>query len=267
MQGTNVREIVKSLEPEQLYADFTEQLGRGLNREKYGIYDICASSYGDFMIKFNEAHHSGKLIRYIDLRIPSIDFSQLIFDRNINRNSEEENPEYTMMYQLIQHIHIKNSGLKYDAVRLKFESVMTRPDISVNEKQKYDNACAIYDTINQMRSMGARHTKYVVIPYGYRVSVNFPGNGVERMSFQLLPSNNGQETIKIEMPNVKITEKFNNYSDRTNMMLFEHAKEYMESLPIHKDLPQGTADFDRLRPGYRDLISKIVIARYPATER
>ena len=266
MQGANVREIVKSLEREQLYADFTEQLGRGMNREKYGIYDISASSYGEFMIKFNEAHHSGKLIRYIDLRIPSIDFSQLIFDRNINRNIDDENPEYTIMYQLIQHIHIKNSGLKYDAARLKFESVMTRPDVSVNEK-KYDNLCAIYDTINHMRSMGARNTKYVVIPYGYRVLVNFPGNGVERMCFQLLPSNNGQETIKIEMPNVKITEKLNNYSDRTNIMVFDHAKEYMDALPAHKDLPQGTANFDRLRPGYRDLISKIVVARYPATSR
>lgn len=262
MRTVNVREIAECLETSQLYADFTERFGRDLNREKYGIYDIHSSYYGPFMIRFNEAYNSGKLVHYIDLRIPSIEFSKLFFDCNIPMKIDTADSDYTALYKLIRHIKTNTSGMSFNEALDKFKSLMNRPDISTSTSasQKYVNARVIYDVINQMISMGPRNTKYSVLQYGFRVSVTFQDGATEIVNLQRLQSGN-HETVKIEIPSIKLTEKFNNYEDRTNIMLFNHATRYMNAMIPREQLTQGMELFDRLDDGYCKLMRQIISAR------
>ena len=260
MRAINVREIAECLETSRLYADFTERACREPNREKYGIYDIRNSYYGPFMIRFNEAYNSGKLVHYIDLRIPSIEFSKLFFDCNIPMKIDTADSDYTALYKIIRHINIQPSGMSFNAALEKFKSLMTRPDISTSASQKYINARVIYDVINQMISMGPRNTKYSVLQYGFRVSVTFQDGATEIVNLQRLQSGN-HETVKIEIPSIKLTEKFNNYEDRTNIMLFDHATRYMNAMIPREQLTQGMELFDRLDDGYCKLMRQIISAR------
>ena len=106
-----------------------------------------------------------------------------------------------------------------------------------------------------------------ITPYGYRVTVKFEGGATELMQFEhrVSQSNSEQETVKIEIPSIKLTEKFNNYEDRINMMLFDHAMRYMYSLKPRKELTQGTEKFDRLDAAYCTLISEVMTKRYGFT--
>ena len=263
MQTANVSEITELLQEGQLYADFTERSGSG-NRERFGIYDVRTSALGPLMIKFNEATRNGGLkVHYIDLRIPNIEFSELFFDCNIPMKINTAAPDFVLLRKLIQSIIIKPSGDTYDTALAKFNSIMTRPDMSMNATQKFVNARVIYDLINQMISMGPRNTKYSVIPYGFRVTVTFQGGVTELIQFEHRISNNSNhETIKIEIPSIKLTEKFNNYEDRTNIMLFDHAKRYMDALKPREQLTQGTEKFDRLDEEYCKLMKKLMSARH-----
>lgn len=261
MEETKVREITDFLAKEQLFAKFTERSGNK-NPERYGIYDIRNSSYGSFMIRFNEAYNSGKLVHYIDLRIPRIGFSEILYDYNFPiKKNNTENSDYRLLYDLIQRIRIRPSGISYDVALDNFRAVMTRPEISTNSTEKFTHACVMYDVINEMISMGPRNTKYVAIPYGYRVSVKFPG-GMEGMSFQSLPSTSeDHKTLKIEMLNVKVTEKFNNYEDHMNIMMFEQAERYMQAVPKGKSLAPGKEPFNRNTPQYLNFRAEVVRAR------
>ena len=263
MQTANVSEITELLQKGQIYADLTERSGRKVNPERYGIYDVRTSSLGPFMLKFNEAYNSGIVVHYIDLRIPNIEFSKLFMDCNMLVKSDSENQDYVLLYKLVQSMRIRPSGMTYDAALTKFDSIMTRPDISMNATQKYVHARVIYDVINQMISMGPRNTKYSVIPYGFRVTVTFQGGATERLNFEHRVSNNSDhETIKIEIPSIKLTEKFNNYEDRTNIMLFDHAVRYINALKPREQLTQGIERFDRLDEEYCKLMSKLMSARH-----
>ena len=262
MQTAKVSEITEILQEGQLYADFTERSGK-LNPEHFGIYDIKTSALGSFMIKFNEALNGGKSVHYIDLRIPNIEFSKLFFDCNMPMKIATTDPDYMLLRKLVQGIRIRPSGMTYDAALSKFDSIMTRPDISMNASQKYVHARVIYDVINQMISMGPRYTKYSVIPYGYRVTVTFQGGATELIQFEhRTSSKSDHETIKIEIPSIKLTEKFNNYEDRTNIMLFDHAKRYMDALKPREQLTQGMEIFDRLDEDYCKVMKKLMSARH-----
>ena len=267
MRTVNVSKIAELLQKGKLDAEFTERSGRGPNREGYGIYDVRTSALGPFMIKFNEALSGGKTVHYIDLRIPNIDFSKLFFDCNMPMKIETADPDYLLLRRLIQNIKTKPSEMNYDKALDKFNSIMEEHrNVSVDESQKYVNACVIYDVINQMISMGPSNTKYVVIPYGYRVTVKFEGGATELMQFEHRTSNNSDhETIKVEIPSIKLTEKFNNYEGRTNIMLFDHAMRYMESLKPRTELTPGTEKFDRLGDDYCKLMSEVMTKRYGFT--
>lgn len=265
MQTAKISEITELLQQGLIYADFTERSGHKINREHYGIYDVRTSALGSFMVKFNEACNAGKIVHYIDLRIPNIEFSKLFMDYNMPMKNDAENPDYTLLYKMVQSIRTKPSGMTYDAALTKFNGIMQRPDISMNASQKYVHARVMYDVINQMISMGPRNTKYSVIPYGFRVTVTFQGGAVERVNFEhRVSSNSNHETIKIEIPSIKLTERFNNYEDRTNILLFDQAKRYMDALKPREQLAQGTERFDRLDEDYCNLMSRLMAARHPS---
>ena len=262
MQTAKISEITELLQQSQLYADFTDRSGNKPNPEHYGIYDVRTSSLGSFMIKYNEAYNCGKVVHYIDLRIPNIDFSKLFMDCNMPMKIDTEDADYTLLRKLVQGIRIRPSGIKYDAALTKFNAVMVRPDISMNATKKYLHARVIYDVINDMISMGPRNTKYSVIPYGYRVTVTFQEGETERVNFEHHTfKNSSHETIKIEIPSIKLTEKFNNYEDRTNIMLFDQAVRYINALKPREQLPQGTERFDRLDEAYFQMRKSIMAAR------
>ena len=268
MRVANVSQIAELLQKGELVAEFSERFGHGVNREGYGIYDVKTSALGPFMIKFNEALNAGKVVHYIDLRMPNADFSKLFFDCNMPMKIETPDPDYLVLRQLIRKIKTKPSKESYNKALDKFNLIMEEhKNAFVDEPQKYVHARVIYDVINQMISMGPSNTKYVVIPYGYRVTVKFEGGATELMQFEhrVSQSNSEQETVKIEIPSIKLTEKFNNYEDRINMMLFDHAMRYMDSLKPRKELTQGTEKFDRLDAAYCTLISEVMTKRYGFT--
>ena len=82
------------------------------------------------------------------------------------------------------------------------------------------------------------------------------------MNFERRSSDNGHETYKIEMPNVKITDRFNNYGDYMNTKVFEQAENYVKGLIAHETMMPGVAEFDRTRKDILDLMSEVVVSRY-----
>ena len=137
MHDANLNTIVTLLEKEQTVAEFTERKRREPNREKYGIYDIRNSAYGRVMLRFNEAYNSGKLIHYIDLRIPSLGISLLVFDYNLYKDTGEENTDYKLLYNYLQHTKIEYSSISYDAALSAFVSSMKqKPGFIFNNLQE-----------------------------------------------------------------------------------------------------------------------------------
>lgn len=264
MKDKESLDTIRALSVEKFYADYTEISGNKPNPNKYGIYDVRNSSVGEFMLMYEEKAVVDGVVPCIDLRIPKINFSKVVF--NYPDATEEERVTFNAVRDFVSKFKSRKSMCEYWETFDRFYYIMSSLDVRQAEEEQHNKACAICDTITAMQSMGRQNTKYIKSRKNEVVSVRFPDGGLQRVIFTDVFHSDADvrnpRAIQIEIPAAGISGIFNEYRDYKNEMVYNHAKDYLESLSNpDKPMVVRAVNFCRTYAPVRHLTSQIINAR------
>ena len=263
MKNKEILDTIRALSVEKFYADYTEISGNKPNPNKYGIYDVRNSSVGEFMLMYEEKAVVDGIVPCIDLRIPKMNFNAVVF--NYPGATDEERATFNAVRNFVSKFKSRTSMSEYWETFDRFYYLMSSLDVRQAEADQHDKACAICDVITAMQSMGRQNTKYIKSRKNEVVSVRFP-DGLQRVIFTDVFHSDANvrnpRAIQIEIPAAGISGIFNKDRDYKNEMVYNHAKDYLESLS-NPDTPMvvRAVNFCRTYVPVRRLTSQIINAR------
>lgn len=271
MQTRNpkLKDFLQKLSGKEIYADFTDIDNTKTNPMGYGMYDVRNSpvEVGPFMIDYVSATTNvGSVVTKITVRVPNLDIDAVAFVDSVLDDGKQVAPDFIAFRNLIKSLKTRPSAMSYNEAFDKFFYLTTGPAIRKANAEKCVNARVIYDVINQMILMGPQNTECVKIENGYRVSVRFPNNELEEITFQIIDHYDtfgGYPSIKIEIPSIGLCDTFlsKKHNEYKHEMVFNQAQRYLQSLESGKTIALGTEYFSRFDAPYRHLMAQVLNTR------
>lgn len=268
-RDTRICDFLQKLSGKEIYADFTDIDNTKTNHMGYGMYDVRNSPVGPFMILYRDGPTNiDSTVTMIEVRYlnANIDVDALVFVDSILDKDKKINPDFIALRNLIGSFKTRPSAMSYNEAFDKFFYLTTDSELREANSKKYVHARIIYDVINQMISMGPQNTKYVKNKDEYRVSVRFPNNELEEITFQIIDHYDtfgGYPSIKIEIPRIGLADTFLNqkHDEYKHEMVFNQAQRYLKSLKSGKTIALGTEYFSRFDAPYRHLMAQVLNTR------
>ena len=218
--------LIEMLSKENLSAEFTPNDDTRFRGRIYGYYHIKQSSMGPIIIEYCDVDDDDYSSDMINIKIRNSCSESYFFSagKRKNRNVFKKGKNF------IKSLPITQSGFSEDEGFLLWYHFLDSPDKREEINKHYLNARVMYDTMHQMmRRTG--NTKFFPVNGGYVIETLFDNDCVEVMHIKQIQDYNSNgdpySVMQIKIPSIGLEDKFDEYKDRTEMMLFQKAEMFI----------------------------------------
>lgn len=256
LSNDDVMTIIKLLSKEQPMVEYTQnddtKYPGKLPRAPYGYYEIKNCSYGPIFIKICCPDKMKENVS------PCVHLQTIKGDAYIYKSITKG--LYIDTLRAIHKLHRKDSNLTTNEATLRCFHFLDSDDNKKRINEHYLNARVMYDTMHEM--MGVK-CSFILRNDGYVIKALFGNGDIETIGIKQTQEYNTcnvpYPVMNIIIPSVDLHDKFDDYTDSTEMMVFRKAKEFINR--AHN--PQGgraiseSETFTRWDNAYINLMAEI----------